>query len=210
MKKEPYSQSLAGLLVVSGVFLLVFLFILSGNPVRGTLISDDHLAKIAGLVPGQSAYPSSSFILSGLGMTLCGVLIVGAAGILHITYRYLFFTLILSVSGILMTLKGFFSGSPDSIQSPLSLLWILVTSLGAVYGFFMVKRPLSWCSLIIGISSLFFLVLFLIQGTTVSPGFFRDTGDWTLLSGALLFWLACMGGYWMGNPDIATKIRRNG
>jgi hypothetical protein len=207
MKPFVITHATAGILLFLGSLQWIIFSVVSDTISRGSFpqISDVNI-QVSILSPYISSSPLS-LITYSVSTEIFGVLIIISALILHKTYRFTLFTLFFSVSGIVLIGIGLFSSFIEENQT-LSMIWYVSTSCSAVTAYFLVRKPVSYCSLLTGIFC--FAVLLLPNFSGYIPPLYLPGADEIkkILDIILIVWISALGGYFMGSPETFSFTRR--
>lgn len=206
MNKIKVTHGTAGILLFLGALQWIIITAVSRELAKGSF---SYLHDFSVNISAISSYVPSillSDLLSSVATLLFGIILIIAAFIIHHTYRFTSFTILLILSGTVLFWLGMHIGVIQSADTYEWTVWILVTSLCAVSGYLLVKKPVSYCSLFIGIFSLIIMHAGIIGN--YSPLHLRPGAASQIAQYILVIWVLVLGGYFMGYPETFTIKRR--
>lgn len=207
MRRITITHATAGIFLFIGSLQWIIFSTISDSLIQGffSLMNELNI-QISVLFPPFSTVLLSTVMIS-LSTEIFGIIIIISAFILHYTYRFTLYTLLFSLSGLILILIGIFPKGYGVNGIPLISIWVVITSVSAVFGYFLVKKPVSYFSLLIGIFCLIFL-FFSDIFCPVSPLCVPDVVAKQIITYLLLIWISMLGGYFMGYPETFTLKRR--
>lgn len=197
MAHKNNSLTVPGLLIfLSGFF--IFMGIITGE-IFYTLefnTRDHYISELAAALPPHTIVPQPSATIFNLTMMVTGLMVTGGTFYVHTAYKKLLSSIPLGLLGIGLLGVGIFPGNIAPWHGIFAMVIFLAGGVGAITSFRIVKSPLRFVFICLGLISLFFLFTYNSFVPALGVG---GTERWVFYP--IVFWLTGLGGYLLGSKE---------
>ncbi len=188
-----------------GIFLVVSEILYSAYGAGGYSVSTNYVSDLGATCPGGGAcYIPPSSVLFDASTALLGVLLIVGAYFIRRAFRWTPATVLLALAGIGALGVGLFPETTGIFHSIFALIAFLFAGLSAVVTARFQKKPMSYFSIILGLTTLAMLVLFVV-GVNLGLG---NGGIERMVIYPVLFSFVGFGGHLMAKEDPPQPPQR--
>ena len=196
-------RKVAGLLLFVGAVEFVFGLNLAEDLYPGYSVSMNYISDLGANCDATCNIVQPSSTIFNSSVFLLGLLVLVATFFIYRAYRTKFLTTLLGLSGIGAMGVGVFTETTPSMHWIVSLIAFLFGGLSAIASYRIVKAPIGYLSIVLGVLSLASLFLF-ISGEFLGLGKFLGLGPGgmeRLIVYPIMLWALGLCGYMMHNPE---------
>jgi len=168
----------------------------------GYSIQANDLSDLASTVAPNISPIQPPAMLFNAATFIIGLLSLISAMLIYLSAQGRLFSALFGLSGIFAMGVGIFPGDTGSIHGLVALGWFAAAPLSAIISARMVKGPLAWFSVAIGLFSLIVLFFAFSDGMDSPFRFFGRGGEERMLVFPVVMWMAAFAGYLMGSCKI--------
>lgn len=193
---------IAGAILFIGV-LQWFMAVLAAETLfPGYSIQANDLSDLASTVPPNISPIQPPAMLFNAATFIIGLLSLISATLIYLSGQGRLFSALFGLSGIFAMGVGIFPGDSGRIHGLVALGWFAAAPISAIISARIVKGPLAWFSLAIGLFSLIVLFFALSAGMDSPFRFFGRGGEERMLVFPVVMWMTAFAGYLMGSCKI--------
>jgi hypothetical membrane protein len=185
-----------------GIFLVVSEIIYSANGTGGYSVSANYVSDLGANCRGSTCYIPPSALLFNSTVALFGILTIVGAYFLHRSYRWVPATLVLALAGIGTLGVGLFPETTGIFHVIFSFITFLFAGLSAVITAKLLRKPVSYFSIILGTATLVALAL-VVGGLDLGLGV---GGIERMVIYPSLFWAVSFGVYMMSTEHRPSVV----
>ena len=200
MKSRAISSAqIAGALLFLGVLQWLMIVLAAETLFPGYSIRANDLSDLASTVPPNASLMQPSAMLFNASTFAIGLFSLISSVLIYFSVRSRLFSILFGLSGLFAMGVAAFPGDTGAIHGLVALGWFTTAPISAIISSRMVKGPLAWFSVAIGLFSLVVL-FFAFSSATASPfQFFGRGGEERMLVYPVLLWMAAFAGYLMAS-----------
>jgi hypothetical membrane protein len=191
-KKSSFTKS--GLLIFLSGF-LIFMGIITGEAVYPLEFNtrDHYISELAAALPPNTMVPQPSATIFNLTMILSGLMVIAGTFFIHAGFKKLLSSIPLGLFGVGLLGVGFFPGNIAPWHGISAMVLFLAGGVAAIASFRIVRSPLRYIFICLGIISLTCLITYKVFIPALGVG---GAERWVFYP--IVFWLNGLGGYLLG------------
>jgi hypothetical membrane protein len=149
--KDPDSKTAGAILFIGAIQFIIVGLVVAEALYPDYSVADNYISDL-GVGPSALIFNTSVFLL--------GILVVVGSYFIHKTYHRTFFTILLTITGVGAVGVGIFTENAGLLHPIFSLITFVFGALAAIVSCRLLRSPLSYLSMILGIFSLLAIVFF--------------------------------------------------
>jgi hypothetical membrane protein len=196
---RPRFLSAAGILLFLAGF-IAFMGIITAEALypEGYSTSKNAISDLGATEPPDSVIEKPSATIFDAAMIVTGLLVLGAAFCLARGFRRVAMPILTALTGVGIVGVGVFPGNYGNLHALFALLIFSAGGLAAIVSYTVQNLPFSVVSIILGVVSLFMLVLYMVLGDNSPMASLGLGGIERWVAYPILAWTMSFGGYLMG------------
>ena len=198
MKSRAISSAqIAGALLFLGVLQWLMIVLVAETLFPGYSIRANDLSDLASTVPPNVSPMQPSAMLFNASTFAIGLLSLISSVLIYFSAGSRLFSILFGLSGLFAMGVAAFPGDTGMIHGLVALGWFTTAPISAIVSSRMVKSPLAWFSVAIGLLSLVVLFFAFYSGSASPFQFFGRGGEERMLVYPVLLWMAAFAGHLM-------------
>lgn len=200
MKSRAISSAqIAGALLFLGVLQWLMIVLAAETLFPGYSIRANDLSDLASTVPPHVSPMQPSSMLFNASTFVIGMFSLISSVLIYFSAGSRLFSILFGLSGLFAMGVAAFPGDTGMIHGLVALGWFTTAPISAIVSSRMVKSPLAWFSVAIGLLSLVVLFFAFYSGSASPFQFFGRGGEERMLVYPVLLWMAAFAGHLMGS-----------
>ena len=195
--RSTSSAQIAGALLFFGVLQWLMVVLAAETLFPGYSIRANDLSDLASTVPPNVSLMQPSAMLFNASTFAIGLLSFISSVLIHFSFGSRLFSILFGLSGLFAMGVAAFPGDTGMIHGLVALGWFTTAPISAIVSSRMVKSPLAWFSVAIGLLSLVVLFFAFYSGSASPFQFFGRGGEERMLVYPVLLWMAAFAGHLM-------------
>ena len=149
--KDLDNKTAGAILFIGAIQFIIVGLVIAEASYPNYSVADNYISDL-GVGPSAFIFNTSVFIL--------GILVIVGSYFVHKTYHRTLFTILLTITGVGAAGVGIFTENAGLLHPIFSLFAFVFGALAAIVSYRLLRSPLSFFSIILGIFSLLAIVLF--------------------------------------------------
>jgi len=188
----------AGAILFLGVLQWLMVVLAAETLFPGYSIRANDLSDLACTFPPAVSPQQPSAMLFNSATFVIGLFSLISSVLIYFSVGSRLFSILFGISGLFAMGVAAFPGDAGGIHGLVALGWFTAAPLSAIISCRMVKGPLAWFSVAIGLLSLVVLFFAFYAGTASPFQLFGRGGEERMLVYPVLLWMTAFAGYLMG------------
>ena len=199
------SAQIAGALLFLGVLQWLMIVLAAETLFPGYSIRANDLSDLASTVPPHVSPMQPSSMLFNASTFVIGLFSLISSVLIYFSAGSRLFSILFGLSGLFAMGVAVFPGDTGAIHGLVALGWFTTAPISAIVSCRMVKGPLAWFSVAIGLLSIVVLFFAFYIGSASPFQFFGRGGEERMLVYPVLLWMTAFAGYLMGGRRADSR-----